>query len=144
LLVATSCCLAACAAPLPAKVARKEVGQHVVVVVEEDDPTEDAGRGPPRITHAVADGPLGNASALETAFNASDPRYETRLSWRGDCFDVFVARHGLAPYPDFDAHGCVHPEAPATPVTSVVSSTGAVVTVLLWILDAPDKPMGAR
>ena len=87
---------------------------------------------PSLITRPVASAPL--TVDTETAFSMRDPRYEVRTSWQGDCLDVHVARHGLAPLPDFDVHGCVRPSDSTATVAHVDVAGASPVDVVVWFL----------
>jgi hypothetical protein len=122
--------------PRDASLAREHVAKHFVIVVEEPDPlAPEEERAISRVTRPIASGPLVAATEHETAFEAKDPRFAVSIGWHGACFDVRVARHGLAPFDDFDAQGCVKPEGASTTVATVKGANGAPIQVMVWIFD---------
>lgn len=130
--------LSACAAPKPpvAHVDHVNVSKHFVVVVQEPDPyVREEERAASLVTRPVAGGPLGYSSENEIAFGMRDPRYLVSVAWHGKCLDVTVARHGLAPFDDFVAGGCIVPEGPMTPLAKVTGASGAPIEIVLWVFD---------
>ena len=137
-LVLAALALAGCAAkPPPPRLQREHVSKHFVVVVEEQDPNApEEERAESLVTRPVASGPIGFASEHETAFAMRDPRFAVSVAWQGDCLHVSVARHGLPPFDDFAAQGCVKPDAPTIPVASVTGASGSPIEIRLWVLDS--------
>jgi hypothetical protein len=132
--------LAACTSGPPRAAAppahRENVAKHFVVIVEEEDPLAPIERrATDLVTRPVAGGPVTSANDMEKAFEMRDPRYDVKVAWRGDCLDVAVARHGLAPFPDFAAHGCVRPEGKSAPVAHVVGPDGGTIDVVVWFFE---------
>jgi hypothetical protein len=126
--------LSACAGRLQ----HESVKKHYVVVVQEEDPlAPPEERAAALVTRPVAGGPLVTSGDHDrrVAFAERDPRFDVSIAWRGDCLDVNVARHGLPPFDDFIAHGCVKPDGGTTPVASVKGANGAPIDVLVWFFD---------
>ena len=141
--IVTSLALAASACapkpePSPPRVQHEHVAKHFVVVVQEPDPlAPDESRAASLLTRSVAAGPLLLGNERESAFATHDPRYSVLVAWRrsGECLDVTVGRHGLLPFDDFAAHGCVKLDGPTKTVATVNGASGAPIEVQVWILE---------
>lgn len=71
----------------------------------------------------------------EPAFASYHPRHAVFVAWRAPCIDDAVARRGLAPFDEFEAHGRVSADGPTTPVATVSGAGGAPIAVLSGTLE---------